>query len=51
MLSIEIAVAKTYKYASRDSGDTAETVERLTGGMSMVLVDGQVPDTPPSRSA
>jgi serine phosphatase RsbU (regulator of sigma subunit) len=41
MLSIEIAVAKTHKYASRDSGDTAETVERPTGGMSMVLVDGQ----------
>ncbi|MEX2314570.1 MAG: SpoIIE family protein phosphatase, partial [Thermomicrobiales bacterium] len=41
MLSIEIAVAKTHKYASRDSGDTAETVERPTGGISMVLVDGQ----------
>jgi serine phosphatase RsbU (regulator of sigma subunit) len=41
MLSIEIAVAKTHKYASRDSGDTAETVERPTGGVSMVLVDGQ----------
>jgi serine phosphatase RsbU (regulator of sigma subunit) len=41
VLSIEIAVAKTHKYASRDSGDTAETVERPTGGVSMVLVDGQ----------
>jgi serine phosphatase RsbU (regulator of sigma subunit) len=41
MLSIQIAVAKTHKYASRDSGDTAETVERPTGGVSMVLVDGQ----------
>ena len=41
MLSTEIAVAKTHKYASRDSGDTAETVERPTGGVSVVLVDGQ----------
>jgi serine phosphatase RsbU (regulator of sigma subunit) len=41
MLSIEIAIAKTHKYASRDSGDTAETVERPTGGMSVILVDGQ----------
>ncbi len=41
MLSIEIAVAKTHKYASRDSGDTAETAERPTGGVSIVLVDGQ----------
>jgi serine phosphatase RsbU (regulator of sigma subunit) len=41
LLSIEIAVAKTHKYASRDSGDTAETVERPTGGLSVVLVDGQ----------
>lgn len=41
MLSIEIAVSKTHKYASRDSGDTVETVERPTGGISVVLVDGQ----------
>ena len=41
MLQIEIAIAKTHKYASRDSGDTAETVERPTGGISVVLVDGQ----------
>jgi serine phosphatase RsbU (regulator of sigma subunit) len=41
MLSVEIAIAKTHKYASRDSGDTAETVERPTGGLSVVLVDGQ----------
>jgi serine phosphatase RsbU (regulator of sigma subunit) len=41
MLAIEIAIAKTHKYASRDSGDTAETVERPTGGMSVILVDGQ----------
>lgn len=41
MLAIEIAVAKTHKYAMRDSGDTAETMERPTGGLSVVLVDGQ----------
>lgn len=41
MLSIEAAVAKTHKYASRDSGDTVEIVERPTGGVSIVLVDGQ----------
>jgi serine phosphatase RsbU (regulator of sigma subunit) len=41
MLSIEVAIAKTHKYASRDSGDTAETVERPTGGLSVVMVDGQ----------
>lgn len=41
MLSIEVAISKTHKYASRDSGDTVETVERPTGGVSVVLVDGQ----------
>lgn len=41
MLSIEAAVSKTHKYASRDSGDTVEIVERPTGGVSVVLVDGQ----------
>jgi serine phosphatase RsbU (regulator of sigma subunit) len=41
VLSIEVATSKTHKYASRDSGDTVEIVERPTGGMSVVLVDGQ----------
>jgi serine phosphatase RsbU (regulator of sigma subunit) len=40
-LVIEIAIAKTNKYASRDSGDTAEVVERPGGGLSVVVVDGQ----------
>jgi serine phosphatase RsbU (regulator of sigma subunit) len=40
-LSINIAVAKTNKYASRDSGDTVELAERPGGGMSVVIVDGQ----------
>lgn len=38
---IQIGVAKTNKYASRESGDTVELVERPSGGMSVVLVDGQ----------
>ncbi len=38
---IQIGVAKTHKYASRESGDTVELVERPSGGMSVVLVDGQ----------
>lgn len=36
-----IAVAKTGKYASSESGDTVEMVERPAGGISLVLVDGQ----------
>jgi serine phosphatase RsbU (regulator of sigma subunit) len=40
-LAIDLAVAKTHKYASRDSGDTAELVERPGGGFSIVMVDGQ----------
>jgi serine phosphatase RsbU (regulator of sigma subunit) len=40
-LAIDIAIAKTNKYASRDSGDTAEVVERPGGGLSVVIVDGQ----------
>ena len=41
MVRIDIAVAKTHKYASRESGDTVETGERPTGGLSVVMVDGQ----------
>jgi serine phosphatase RsbU (regulator of sigma subunit) len=40
-LVIEIAIAKTSKYATRESGDTAEVVERPGGGLSIVVVDGQ----------
>lgn len=39
--AIGIGVAKTNKYASRDSGDTVEVVERPGGGLSVVVVDGQ----------
>jgi hypothetical protein len=34
-------VAKVSKYATRESGDTLEMIERPHGGISMVLVDGQ----------
>jgi serine phosphatase RsbU (regulator of sigma subunit) len=40
-MHIQFAVAKTNKYASRESGDTAEVVERPRGGISAVLADGQ----------
>ena len=40
-LKIEVAVAKTNKYASRESGDTVEMVERPGGGLSVILADGQ----------
>jgi serine phosphatase RsbU (regulator of sigma subunit) len=40
-MEIQIAVAKTNKYAVSESGDTLETVERPGGGMSVVLADGQ----------
>jgi serine phosphatase RsbU (regulator of sigma subunit) len=40
-LLLDIGIAKVNKYASRDSGDTAEVVERPGGGFSIVVVDGQ----------
>jgi serine phosphatase RsbU (regulator of sigma subunit) len=40
-MEINIAVAKTNKYASSESGDTLEIVERPNGGVSVVLADGQ----------
>ncbi len=41
MYDLQIAVAKTNKYASRESGDTVEVVERPQGGFSVILADGQ----------
>jgi len=38
---IEIGVAKVQKYATSESGDTVEVIERPHGGLSVVLVDGQ----------
>lgn len=40
-MDIEIAVAKINKYATLESGDTLEVVERPNGGESVVLSDGQ----------
>jgi serine phosphatase RsbU (regulator of sigma subunit) len=40
-LHAQVAVAKISKYASRESGDTVEVVERPRGGLSLVLADGQ----------
>jgi serine phosphatase RsbU (regulator of sigma subunit) len=40
-LKIDVAVVKTNKYASRESGDTVEIVERPGGGISVILADGQ----------
>ncbi len=40
-MEIQIAVAKINKYASSESGDTLEVVERPNGGLSVVLADGQ----------
>ncbi len=40
-LEVQTAVAKINKYASEESGDTVELVERPQGGLSIVMADGQ----------
>jgi serine phosphatase RsbU (regulator of sigma subunit) len=40
-LQADLAAAKTSHYATRESGDTVELVERPDGGFTLVLVDGQ----------
>ena len=40
-MEVQIAVAKVKKYATSESGDTLEVVERPNGGLSVVLADGQ----------
>jgi serine phosphatase RsbU (regulator of sigma subunit) len=40
-MELQIGVAKINKYASMESGDTLEVVERPNGGLSVVLADGQ----------
>ncbi|HEY68233.1 MAG TPA: serine/threonine-protein phosphatase [Thermoflexia bacterium] len=40
-MEIEVAVAKVGKWATSESGDTLEMIERPQGGLSFVLVDGQ----------
>jgi serine phosphatase RsbU (regulator of sigma subunit) len=41
MLEIQVGIAKTSKYASSESGDTIEQIERPRGGFSFVMADGQ----------
>ncbi len=40
-MEVRFAVAKISKYATRESGDTVEMIERPHGGLSLVMVDGQ----------
>jgi serine phosphatase RsbU (regulator of sigma subunit) len=40
-MEVQIAVAKVRKYATSNSGDTVEVVERPQGGVSVVMADGQ----------
>lgn len=40
-MQIEVAAAKIGKWATSQSGDTLEMIERPQGGFSFVLVDGQ----------
>jgi serine phosphatase RsbU (regulator of sigma subunit) len=40
-MEVQIAVTKTRKYATSNSGDTVEVVERPQGGVSVVMADGQ----------
>jgi len=40
-MEVQIAVSKVNKYASSESGDTLEAIERPNGGLSVVLADGQ----------
>ncbi len=40
-LRVDLAVSKVRKYATRESGDTLEVIERPLGGLSLVLADGQ----------
>lgn len=40
-LEVQFGASKVAKYASSESGDTLEVIERPQGGVSAVLVDGQ----------
>lgn len=41
MARVEVAIAGIGKYATRERGDVADIVERPTGGMTVIVVDGQ----------
>jgi serine phosphatase RsbU (regulator of sigma subunit) len=45
-MEAQVAVAKVPKYATPESGDTLEMIERPAGGLSLVLVDGQTSGKP-----
>jgi serine phosphatase RsbU (regulator of sigma subunit) len=40
-MEIQIAVAKTTRFGSEESGDSIEVIERPNGGLSVVMCDGQ----------
>jgi serine phosphatase RsbU (regulator of sigma subunit) len=40
-MEVQVAVEKVAKFASSESGDTVEVIERPHGGISVVLADGQ----------
>src|SRR4030042_3837828 len=40
-MEIQLRVSKINKYATSDSGDSVEVVERPNGGISVVMADGQ----------
>ncbi len=40
-MEIQLAVSKVNKYATSESGDSVEVVERPNGGLSVVMADGQ----------
>jgi serine phosphatase RsbU (regulator of sigma subunit) len=40
-MEVNLAVAKINKYATSESGDSVEVVERPNGGISVVMADGQ----------
>lgn len=41
MAEVLVGISKVGRYASRDSGDTVEVVERPSGGLSVVIADAQ----------
>lgn len=45
-MEAQVAVAKVGKYATPESGDSLEMVERPAGGLSFVLADGQTSGKP-----
>ena len=40
-MEVYVGISKVRKYATSESGDTVEVVERPNGGLSVVLADGQ----------